>query len=66
VAARVLVLDTTIKSAQPWLTATFVTHDLPKRAFSEKDQQVAMKYDEPTFLFCSPFIRIHRDLLRLG
>ena len=25
--------------------------------FSEKDQQVAMKHDEPTFLLCSPFVR---------
>ncbi len=31
---------------------TLLTHDLPERGFSEENQQVAMKRDEPT----SPFI----------
>ena len=44
---------------------------MPERGFSQKDQQVAMKHDEPTFLLCSPFIRnssrfttIYHDLPR--
>ena len=32
-------------------------HVLPEREFSEEDQQVAMKRDEPTSLLYSPFIR---------